>query len=72
MNEEVLLSFPRFGHSCIGFESAGRTAVKMAVGGMKDGGKEFALETEYFDFEAGKWNVGEPLPKGEVDSRLSV
>ena len=43
----------------------------MAVGGMKDGGKEFALETEYFDFEAGKWNVGEPLPKGEVDSRLS-
>ena len=39
---------------------------------MKSGGKEFALETEYFDFEAGKWRVGEPLPKGEIDSSLRV
>ena len=38
---------------------------------MKDGGKEFALETEYFDFEAGKWILGEPLPKGERDSTLN-
>ena len=31
---------------------------------MKDGGKEFAMETEYFDFEAGKWKIGKHLPKG--------
>ena len=37
----------------------------MVVGGMKDGGEEFALETEYFDFEAGKWIVWQSLPKGK-------
>ena len=44
----------------------------MVVGGMKDGGKEFALETEYFDFEAGKWRVGELLPKGKRVSHKSA
>ena len=39
----------------------------MVVGGMKDGGKEFALETEYFDFEAGEWRLGKLLPKGKTD-----
>ena len=37
----------------------------MVVGGLKDGGKDFAMETEYFDFEAGKWKIGKQLPKGQ-------